>query len=286
MHIHILGSSAGKPVPRPYCSCRICEHARQAGGKDCRTRTTICLYPLDTWNPQGPTKKPRYQVDLSPDLAHQLIRERVDVSYLEHLLFTHADSDHCCPEYLDFRRTIRSPVSDLPTLHIYGNSGVQERVLEHIRDLGSDRCEYHLIKDADSFTVGELKVSAFAAMHGGQRGCLHYAIDDGAHKLLLAWDGSWSEEVWDRLSAWQFDALLMECTHLGPKETKMSGHLRASDFIDIRDRLVEQGTLRPDSLVVAVHIGDNGGLTHAQSQELLGRHNIRVGYDGMVLKVG
>lgn len=285
MHVHILGSSAGKPVPRPFCSCRVCEHARQVGGKDLRTRTTVCVYPGDTWNMQGPIKKPLYQVDLSPDLTYQLDRQRVDLSDLEHLLFTHAHADHCCGQYLAFRRTVRSPVSQLPLLHVYGNAGVQGRLLADVQDFEANRCEFHVIADGDTFDVGEIRVTAFASTHGGAQGCLHYAVDDGKHKVLLAWDGRWAEQVWDRLRDWSFDAIVMECTHLGPHETKMGGHLRAVDFVEITQRLIDQGTLGPDALIVAVHIGDNGSLIHAEAEDLLGTHNVIVGYDGLVVEV-
>jgi phosphoribosyl 1,2-cyclic phosphate phosphodiesterase len=285
VHIHILGSAAGKPVPRPFCACRVCEHARHVGGKDLRTRTTVCLYPGDTWSMQGPIKKPRYQVDLSPDLTYQLDRQRVDLSDLEHLLFTHAHADHCCGQYLAFRRTVRGPVSALPLLHVYGDSGVQQRLLADIQDLEANRCEFHLVDGGDTLDVGELRVTAFASTHGGALGCLHFGIDDGQHKVLMAWDGWWEEQVWDRLRDWSFDALIMECTYLGPHETKMASHLRAADFLEIRRRLIAQGTLDSDALTVALHIGDNGGLTHEEAQDLLSEHDIIVGYDGLVVEV-
>jgi phosphoribosyl 1,2-cyclic phosphate phosphodiesterase len=285
LHIHILGSSAGKPVPRPFCSCRVCEHARQFGGKDLRTRTTVCLYPGDSWHEQGSCKKPRYMVDLSPDLTYQLDRNSVGVSDLEHVLFTHAHADHCCGLYLSFRRTVRSPVSALPWLHLYGNAGVQKRLESDIKDFEANRCVFHIQEPGDTFDAGELRVTALASTHGGDLGCLHYAVDDGRRQVLLAWDGRWDERVWDQLRERRFDALIMECVYLGPNGTPMGSHLRAADFVEIKNRLTAEGILDADGQAVALHIGDNGGLTHKEAEELLGEHNITVAYDGLVIEV-
>ena len=280
MRLHLLGSSAGKPVPRPFCSCRVCRAALERGGRDIRTRTTLQLYPGDSAAERFRT--PRYQVDLSPDFVHQLIRERIDPSRLEHLLITHPDADHLHVEYLAIRSTLRSPVADLPVLHIYGNHLVEEAIRAKLPNLEAVRCAFHRVEDGERFTCGELEVTAFRAMHRGPR-CLHYAVDDGRHKVLLAWDGTWEEEVWERLRSWRFDAVGMECTHLGPSDHEMSGHLTLQQFVAVRRRLVAAGVVAEDSPFFATHIGDNGALTYDEALAVAGREGFIVGYDGMVL---
>jgi phosphoribosyl 1,2-cyclic phosphate phosphodiesterase len=130
-----------------------------------------------------------------------------------------------------------------------------------------------------------LRVTALASTHGGDLGCLHYAVDDGRRQVLLAWDGRWDERVWDQLRERRFDALIMECVYLGPNGTPMGSHLRAADFVEIKNRLTAEGILDADGQAVALHIGDNGGLTHKEAEELLGEHNITVAYDGLVIEV-
>lgn len=282
MRLHLLGSSAGKPVPRPFCSCRVCRAALEAGGRDIRTRTALQLYPLDTARTEF--LRPRYQVDISPDFVHQVIRERIDTSRLEHLLITHPDGDHCHVEYLAIRRTIRSSVDDLPVLHIYGNALVEEVVRRHLPDLEAVRCAFHRVEDGDTFTAGDLTVTAFQAIHRGPR-CLHYAVSDGRRQVLFAWDGTWDESVWERLSSWRFDAIGMECTHLGPSEREMTDHLTYAQLIKARDRLRRLGVLREGALFFAMHIGDNGGLTYGEASAAAREDSVLVGYDGMVLDV-
>ena len=56
MKIKFYGTSAGGGIPEIFCYCRVCEYARQHGGKDIRTRSQAviddCLgmeYPVDTF---------------------------------------------------------------------------------------------------------------------------------------------------------------------------------------------------------------------------------------------
>lgn len=280
MRLNILGTSAGKPVPRPFCSCRVCQVALERGGRECRTRTTVQLYPLDSAEIEFRT--PKYQVDLSPDYPHQLITQRIDPGGLEHLLVTHADADHLHLEYLDMRRTIRSPVEDLPVLTIYGNSLVEAAIQARLPDLERLRCRFVRVEDGETFRVGAFEVTAFVGMHPGPK-CLHYAVDDGRHKVLLAWDGLWSEDVWRRLESWRFDAVVMECTHLGPSTADMTGHLTLAQFVRTRDRLLSRGIIDEATPVVAMHIGDNGGLTYSEAAEVGRQHGFVVSHDGMVL---
>lgn len=39
MRVRFMGSAAGDAWPAPWCDCEACERARQAGGKNLRTRS-------------------------------------------------------------------------------------------------------------------------------------------------------------------------------------------------------------------------------------------------------
>ncbi len=282
MHIHLLGTSAGKPIPRPFCTCHVCRAALCEGGKEVRTRTGVQFYPLDDFLE---TAGPVYQVDISPDYVHQIIRDKIDPSGLQHLLITHPDADHLHVEYLKFRSTVLSPSEELPVLHVYGNELVEEKIRSVIPDLEAVRCAFHRVEDGETFAVGAFQVTAFRAMHRGPR-CLHYAVDDGQCKALFAWDGMWEEAVWERLGEWRFDAIGMECTHLGPSERDSSSHLTLRQFLRTRDRLVDLGVMDEATRLFALHIGDNGGLTCSEAEALAEREGFIVGYDGMRLTLG
>lgn len=287
MKLHLLGTSAGKPVPRPFCSCRVCRHAIRAGGPDVRTRTGVTFAPGATRNDAvaHAVDRPRYQVDLSPDWTHQLIRDRIDPSGLEHLLFTHPDGDHCCPEYLRFRSTLRSEVGDLPVLDLYGSQAVRERVTDAVGDLEANRCRFTVVEDGDTFRAGDVTVTAFRSTHSTEGDCLHYAVDDGERRVLFGWDGTWTEEIWERLREWRFDAVLLECTWTSATGREMGSHLDYDLLVDVVDRLRDEGIVGERAPIVTMHMGDNGDSTHAEAQERFARHGVTAGYDGLRIDV-
>ena len=81
MKIKFYGTSAGGGIPEIFCYCRVCEYARQHGGKDIRTRSQAVIddcfgieYPVDTF-------------------AHTAYRG-LDMRKVRNILITHAHHDH------------------------------------------------------------------------------------------------------------------------------------------------------------------------------------------------
>ena len=280
MRFHILGSSAGKTVPRPFCSCRVCEKARRDGGRDIRTRCSVHLYLDD--EPQG---RPRYAIDFGPDLSSNLIRFKCSLDRLEHVVFTHADMDHLETDLLAIRPSILSDRSALPTLHLYGSDSVQAKI-ESACKLDNLNAEFHRVDPFTTFTAGDVKSSTLLANHGPGTALNHIFEHDGK-VVLLGWDtGWWSDETWEAVSDYKFDAVISECTMLGPSEVeKESRHLNFATLLEMRLRLMELGCVTDQTPWATLHIGDNGGLTYDEAVEFAHPHGITVGYDGMWVSV-
>ncbi|MBO7400508.1 MAG: carbon-phosphorus lyase, partial [Clostridia bacterium] len=90
MKLTYLGTAAAEGWPAVYCNCDHCKRAKAAGGRNIRTRSQALInddllidYPADTY-------------------AHALAN-RLDLSAVRYLLFTHAHMDHCEPLDLAFR---------------------------------------------------------------------------------------------------------------------------------------------------------------------------------------
>ena len=276
MLFHLVGSAAGKPVPRPFCRCRVCEAARRDGGRDIRTRTAMHLY-LD----REKIGEPRYAVDLPPDTAHHMIRGGFCLDRLEHLLFTHKDGDHFDPTYLNIRPSILSDREALPILTLYGSATVGEALSERISDLTRVRAMFQEVRPFEGFRAGELDVFPLLAAHGPGT-VLNYVIRAEGRTVLLAWDtGWWPEATWKAVAPFRFDAVSMECTVLGPSGTELGGHLTFPVLVKMKERLRALGCVQDSTPYVAVHIGDNGGLTYAEACDLVAPHGITVGYDGL-----
>ena len=276
MRFHILGSSAGKTVPRPFCSCRVCEKASRDGGRDIRTRCSVHLYLDD--EPQG---RPRYAIDFGPDLSSNLIRFNCSLDRLEHVIFTHAHMDHLETHLLNIRSTILSDRAALPALNIYGSDSVRSKI-EQACDLDKQSIVFHQTDPFETFTAGELTSTTLLGNHGPGT-VLNHIVEYGGKTVLLGWDtGWWSDETWEAVAGHRFDAVISECTMLGPSEVeKDSRHLNFATLLEMRGRLIESGCMTDRTPWATLHIGDNGGLTYDEAVDFAGPHGITVGYDGM-----
>lgn len=281
LRLQVLGSSAGKPVPRPFCLCPACQQARELGGRNCRTRTSMNIYtPGDTLG------RARYRVDLSPDAMHHLIQNHLDETALEHLLVTHDHGDHLDPAYLSMRGSAVDGAAEMKPLDVYGGAEVEQRLRSRV-NLEKCKIEFHHVEPFEEVAVGELTVFSLRANHGAP-GYLNYVVQAAGRTVLLAWDtGYWSDETWQAASRFHFDAVLLECTVAAPGGRDAgSRHLNHETFLAMKTRMADSGMLQPAAPFVSMHIGDNGRLGHDQLQEYWTPHGVTVGYDGLLVEVG
>jgi phosphoribosyl 1,2-cyclic phosphate phosphodiesterase len=134
--------------------------------------------------------------------------------------------------------------------------------------------------------IAGYRVTPVLARHAPDQICYNYIVEgpDGA-RLLYATDTGWYEQpTWDLLSRQTIDALVVECTK-GPAEGGYEGHLSIPEVIRLRRKLIQYGTLQPDSPVVTTHHSHLGGLMHDELERCLSDHNVQVGYDGMSFEV-
>ena len=172
MQIRFLGTSAGELYPGMWCRCRNCDAARHGSPKDRRQSAALAIVDSQpTKSTRGQIWTPRALIDFPSEIATQAAMHRIDLSALEHLLVTHSHGDHWFPYLLRWR--VRPPeqvepgadaphsaggprFTDLPVLHIHGNSAV-EAVLR--REIGDDLLPYaikfHLVNVGSSFTAGD-----------------------------------------------------------------------------------------------------------------------------------
>jgi phosphoribosyl 1,2-cyclic phosphate phosphodiesterase len=229
--------------------------------------------------------EPRYAVDLPPDTAHHMIREGFRLDRLEHMLFTHKDADHFEPAYLKMRSTILSDREALPSLALYGSETVGEALTANIPILEGVKASFQEVIPFKGFRAGELNVFPLLANHGPGI-VLNYVVQYNGRTVLLGWDtGWWADTTWDAVAPFQFDAVFMECTSLGPSERDLGTHLTFATLLKMRARLSELGCITDNTPYVTLHIGDNGGLTYAEACELAEPHGVTVGYDGLWLAV-
>ncbi|MBI2193582.1 MAG: hypothetical protein HYU36_16525 [Planctomycetes bacterium] len=281
MRFRLLGSSAGKTVPRPFCACRVCEHAKRCGGRDRRTRTGMHLFA-----PGEEGAEPQLAVDLPPDTGHHMMRGGFNLSRLEHLLFTHSHEDHFDLTCLGHRAKLMSDSDQMPLLQLYGSADTARAFDQRQLDAERLKLQFHVVQPGQAFAAGEFRVIPLDGHHSP--GTLHYVIQHAGRSALLAWDtGYYLDDQWKALSAFRFDAVFLECTTLRMTDVfkEGPGHLNFYTFLKMRERMLEIGCLRPSTPLIATHIGDNGLLTHSECEGLAGPYGVTVGYDGLELEL-
>ena len=278
VQFHLLGSSNGRLVPRPFCSCHACQQARKKGGKNYRTRTSMNVYLPG----QGPHNA-KYKIDLPPDTGYHVIKYRIDDTQLEHLLITHDHPDHCDPSFLAWRRTAISGTEEMRPLHVYSGSAVEQLIRQQVK-LSACKVVFHRFEPFQWVHLGPLSVYSLRANHSGSS-CLNFVVQAEGTTVLLAWDtGKWSEETWQAVRQFRFDAVFMECTAAGPQGRDAGpGHLNATTFLEMKQRLTRLELVKPQAPFIAVHLGDNSRLDHEQMEEYWTPHGVTVGYDGLLV---
>ena len=115
MKLKYLGTAAAEAVPAPFCRCRVCERAREKGGRNVRTRSQALL--------DG-----RLLIDFPADTYLHALREGLRLYDISSCIITHCHSDHlypgdlwCLISYAGRRREKRA-------FHLYGTGAVLEMV--------------------------------------------------------------------------------------------------------------------------------------------------------------
>ena len=227
----------------------------------------------------------RYKVDLPPDTTHHVIRYRLDMTALEYLLITHAHPDHLDTTFLEVRRKAISGREALRELQVYGSEEVEECIRGALLDLAACKVRFHRVEPFSWMRVGDLEVFPLLAYHNYPAMCFNYAVRAEGVMTLLAWDtGYWPDESWREASGLRFDAVFLECTVIGPQGRSLGPqHHDLATFLSMKERMTETGLIEEDTPFIAVHIGDNGLVSHTEAQRLMDPHHVTVGYDGLFL---
>ena len=157
MEIRYLGTGGAEGFPSIFCQCEACRKVRMLLGKNVKTRSCTLVDEV--------------MIDLSPDIFSQCINSHVDLSEVNHLVFTHSHSDHLNTTEICFRlREMASVIQkkDKKVMEIYGNDAVRDGIMEIIaKDPHVDltRMRFHRIQKFEPFRIGHLKFTPLKAYH-------------------------------------------------------------------------------------------------------------------------
>lgn len=276
MKIHYLGTAAAEGWPALFCDCPNCRRAREAGGKNLRTRPQALI--------DG-----QLLMDLGPDTYYHAMAYNLRLWELEAVLVTHSHTDHYYSSETLLKALPYAYDGDKSPLQIYGNTKV-EQMFHHTRDVEDDSVnfgdcvKFHTIAPLEVFDTPTYHVQALPAAHDRAEPCVIYAITHRAEgkRLLYANDTAvFPQPTFDALAGQRFDLISLDCT-MGGGESGTT-HMSLNDCIAVRQRLLELGCADDKTVFVITHFSHNGGLLHHQLEERAAAYNILVAYDGLEL---
>ena len=138
MKIKYFGTAAAEGFPGMFCKCEVCERARQAGGRNFRTRSQALI--------DG-----KLLIDFPPDTYMHVLYGGLDLAAVNSCIITHGHSDHLYASDLEMRK------HGLPIIQRARAAGVQS-----VRNKGNSRChkefsDFEHLVDIETIALHEIK---------------------------------------------------------------------------------------------------------------------------------
>lgn len=277
MKLKYYGTGAGYGVPEVFCDCRICRHAREAGGKNIRTRSQAVL--------DG-----RLAIDLSVDTFHHSAFAGLDMRRIHHVLVTHNHHDHFFTTDLFSRvKNMTEPVRFyLSEASGRGVRALVERYREEFaagtRDPKAWTCaEVHILTYFQPIRILDYTVTPLPARHGKGLDAMIFAIQSQQGNVLWGHDtGKFYPETaeWLEHSGIVFDLVSLDCT-LKRGEQITKSHMDLDWCLEMAALLRQNGNARENTKFVLSHIGHLVDRTHEELVREAAEYGMTVAYDGM-----
>lgn len=269
-----LGTGSSEGIPSPFCTCRVCNHARKHRGPNVRHRTSAII-------------DNDLLIDVSPDTFSQTVSFGIDLSRLKYILFTHTHSDHFYVRELYNIMPIYAQRKNRGSIAVITSS----YAIEEMRNtLGENKfssltqyVDFTELTAFSPYTVGDYMITALQARHPSQSSFI-YLIEKEGRRVLYANDtGFFPEATWDYIAGIRLDIVSLDCTHLTDSGTP--GHMCIEDDITTIRRLFQLGNVDNRTIFAATHFSHNGNLTHSEIDERLRLHGLLTSYDGLEIRV-
>ena len=273
MELQYLGTAAAEGLPALFCDCETCKKARQAGGKELRTRTQSMI--------DG-----KILIDFPPDTYTHALNYSLQLGKIHHLLVTHSHMDHFFPVELIHRHEHFGHHAE-GMLYVYGNEAVEKAFYDAVL---IDRFKVHPLDKAvkfirlepfSDFTADGYHIIPVPADHDKRETCLIYIIEKEGKCLLYGHDTGvkLSKEAWECIFSHKYDLISLDAT-MGMKQIE-GYHMGLLDDIAFAALLKEQGCIHENTVKVISHFSHNGKMTHEQLEAFAKENGMIAAYDGM-----
>ncbi len=281
MKIQYYGTGAGAGIPEIFCSCRVCNDARERRGKNIRTRSQAVI-------------DDRLSIEFPVDTFLHTVYGGLDMRKIRHVLITHNHHDHFLPQdvlsrpvgydepvcFYSGERSIKGLKKMVDALEEAYRSGTRIRTCNF-------RVECKTLQMYEPVAILDYEVIPLRARHAEDLDGLNFIIRSGEKHILWAHDtGLFHTVVWEYLkqSEIAFDFVSLDCTlKRGVQITK--SHMDLDGCRQTAERLRKQGNLKEHAIIALSHIGHLVERTHDELEAEAAEYGMIVAYDGMVMEI-
>jgi len=274
MKIQYLGTAAAEGWPAIFCSCDHCRRAREAGGRNIRTRSQALV-------------NDRVLIDFPADTYLHMLANQLDLSRIEHCFITHNHSDHLHAADFEMRRVGFADIPGEKPLHVYGTEpAVQaiQSVLEFNQIDQEKRVIPMLIRPYTTYLAGTCQVTPLKADHEPRCNPVIYMIHEKNKRLLYAHDtGYFPDETWAYLEKNRpyLDFVSLDCTCI--MIPCRENHMDLATNIEVRNRLLDMGCADQKTQFYINHFSHNAGMIYDELVPLAAEYGFSVSYDGLAI---
>lgn len=284
------GTGAGGPTPNPFCKCRVCENARQKGGKELRLRSA---FRIDK----------KIMIDTGADFAAQAMRLEDDLHDIEHLLITHTHEDHFNHLALWLRRgpSLAPPKSPLTVYFTDDAYSFVDKFLyntpaigltKEAKQLQPENITFKKLEFHNTYKINDIEVTPLRGNHPTtiEKNSANFFIKlaDGKHMYYALDSGYYLDETFEYLKDKHLDILIGECTFTWrkPHDPPVS-HMDIETCVKTLDKLYENKTIDEHTKIYLTHI-EAKEMTHEELCEYFSKldrkYKANVAYDGLSIE--
>ena len=271
MKLKYFGTAAAEGYPAMFCNCENCRKAMKLGGKNIRSRSQAIV-------------DNELLIDFPCDTYLHCLSNGVNLHDIHNCLITHVHRDHLYPvDLIYFKPGFSHPAEDY-VLNLYGSADVESTLFPLLPETVKKHLNVITVNPFEPFKVGKYEVTALKAYHGTDNPYI-YVISDGKKTILYAHDTDIPrEETWEYMKKadLHFDLVTMDCTEGAYEDLIYHGHMCLGRNVACRDRMLEEGLIDNNTVVVLNHFSHNGLYSnYDEFKPIAADKNFSVSFDGM-----
>ena len=274
MKIKFMGTAAAEGFPALFCKCDICQKAREAGGKNIRTRTCTMI-------------DENILIDFGPDILTHVNHHKLSLIDMDAIIITHSHDDHLYPVDLDRARAPYGHFDRETKLVVCGNQNIHDIYMSTIEE--NEAFKFITVKPFDNFSIGKYKIHPLLANHGDENeDCILYAIENEGKIFLNGNDTNiFPDETWNYIKGMKFNAVALDTTiGINPaKPPGESGHMNIQTVKKVKDTMLKMGCADESTIFIMNHFSHNGGLLHNKLEEIGNDIGFKIAFDGYTLTI-